>query len=205
MIRKKTALILAVLMIMLVFSSCKAKTEENAGEQLTVDDFKTFGDIETKLDEDQSRWELSEHDFMYLFALNDRYYKAYSEVSDENAEKILNLDLFDEKEHEEYIKTVSGIEISSVEDITDGILTEDKLSGYKGKKGQVLMDEGWAESWYDLESLKFSYDYGYFNYIVTYEGNIPESEWESFVFEDTADMVIKSVEFNSMATSNLFD
>ncbi|MBR3305163.1 MAG: hypothetical protein IKI74_04990 [Christensenellaceae bacterium] len=202
MIRKSIVLILAVLAAMLVFASCKPAKESE--EQLSPDSFKTFADISSALPEEKWTWQLNGTTVGYMFELNGKYYRALSEIDEETADKILELTFGNEEDMKESEKMVSAIEIGNVEDITDDLLTKDEMAQYKGKKGQVFFDEDWEEQGYMLESMVFYLSHGHFLYSVTFEGSVPESEWDSFEYGNIADFTVKSVELQTMGP-NIID
>lgn len=209
--KKALSLILVCLMAALALGACgeKEKTESDAPKKETVsgleikapkaislDSLKNMGQLE-EMDEDNSQWGITNGVMVYAFKLNDSYYRAITRLTEEQDKAINDIDYGDEDYEEKRKEIFSAIEIEKIEDLTDQILSREKLDEFVGKTGKDLLDNGWnVGGQYNLETLKFYMDYGPFAYSVVFEGEIPEEKWENFDdTEDIRDLKIKSVEF----------
>ena len=112
----------------------------------------------------------------------------------------MNVDIFQEGYEKKQQKIIKNIEIDEMEDLSDQMLSQDELDALAGKTGQELVDEGWLfNGGHNLENMEFWMGYGPFNYSVFFDGEVAESDYETFDDEaDTRELTVKSAEFNSL-------
>ena len=199
--KKIIAFILAFAMLALVLAGCggEAKTVKKFA---SIDEVKTFGDI---IDGDFEALQQCyyENTAVYVFKFGDNYYRAVSAISDELTEDIFDLDHGDDDYDKKEYALIKDIKIEKLENLNKQKLTDDQLKALVGKTGADLLNEGWTNSsGYNLEEMVFWMDYGPFMYDVYFEGKVDEADYEDFdEIEDIKELVVKSVEFNSLGGS----
>ncbi len=198
--KKIIAFILAFAMLALVLAGCggEAKTVKKFA---SIDEVKTFGNIiEGDFDDFQKCY--YENTAVYIFKFGDIYYRAVSAISDSLSEKLFALDYDDDHDKKEYA-LIKDIKIEKLENLNKQKLTDDQLKALVGKTGADLLNEGWTNSsGYNLEEMVFWMDYVPFMYDVYFEGKVDEADYEDYdADEGIKDLVVKSVEFNSIGGS----
>ena len=200
---KKTFLIILALFVSaLMLVSCGEKTEESSFD---VDSIKTLGDI-LKLEAESPQSAQYENLLIYVFELNGNYYRAKADLTPEQSDALWDLSFMDDDYDAKFSEIVSDIAVTSVENLSEQILTESQLKSLVGKTGQELFDEGWENgNGYNLENMEFWMDYGPFEYSVIMEGHIDESEYDTFSEDKISDMKVKSVSFFGVGDATDFD
>lgn len=195
--KKYISIVIALMAAALAVMGCGSSGSSSASA-LTIDSFKTLGDV---LEKAPDGWEAAEYDdkFEYGFKLEDKFYVVTAVKSEEVAEAINAIDFMDPDYDNKYAEVISSLEITKVKDITDEMLTREELDALVGKTGKELFDNGWYNSGYNSETMEFWMGYGPFTYLIIFDGEIPESELETFVAEEgTLEMTVKSADFYSL-------
>ncbi|MBQ1407988.1 MAG: hypothetical protein IIY88_07650 [Eubacterium sp.] len=198
--KKVLSLVLVLFMALTILAGCGSKDSGGAGSggDASVDSFKTFGDI-IALEGEGKQVAVYNNKLIYAFQVGDVYYRAISEISDETEQAYMDVDILEDGHEEKQNEIISSIEIDKLENLNEQILSQEELDALVGKTGQDLMDDGWTFSGHNLEEMEFWMDYGPFEYTVTFDGEVTEAEWETFVDEeDTKDLTVKSAVFTTI-------
>ena len=133
-------------------------------------------------------------------------YRAVAEAPADVSEALFNLDWedpdYDEKERE----LISPLKVISIDNLTEGIPSQEELDKLIGKTGAELFEDGWYNSGWDLyntENPTFFMSKGPYSYNMVMTGDI--ADLESFEDEDINSMVVKSVAFDTIGDPTYLD
>lgn len=194
---------LSILMALALLVSC-GKAGNTSSEKpidltnVSVDSLKTLGDIIALKIEDQ-QLACYEQCYVYAFNLNGTYYRAISNLSEEDSETIMDLDILEEDYEKKRNKLISPLKIDKMENLSEQIMTREEMDSWIGKTGQELIDAKWYTNGHNLETMEFWLGYGPFVYTVVFDGEVAEKDYEDFDDEeDIKDFTVKSVEYDSI-------
>ena len=137
---------------------------------------------------------------VYVFKVNDTYYRAIAKISKEDAEKYIAIDFSDEDYQEQQNSIVAPLEIDTMENLSEQIIDQKDLDKLVGKTGKELVEEGWKYNGsYDLGNMNVEMENGPFQYTVTFDGEVDEKDYEDYdVEKGTANMKVTEVKFNTV-------
>ena len=114
--------------------------------------------------------------YVYAFEQDGNTYRAICDIPEETTQAIFDLD-FDAPEYEKaYRELISPLPVKAIENLTEGMPTQEEAEQYLGKTGQELMDDGWTVQFYNLEDMQFGMYYGPYSYAITFEGEVKDPE-----------------------------
>ena len=198
---KKIVLFLTMLVASVLVACSGNVSNETAavsesGKTPTKEDIKTMADAFVYDYVDNKQEVYTETEYIYVFELDGVYYRAIAEMPEDVSNEIWNLDIedYDEKKKKER-EIVSSLPVETFENLTEGMPTEEELSVYVGKTGQVIFDEGWTYSYYNLEDMEAGMDYKLYSYTVKFDYDGPQMEnTDDFDFEENfRDLKIASI------------
>ncbi|MBO6134289.1 MAG: hypothetical protein J6O09_00725 [Lachnospiraceae bacterium] len=198
---KKIVLFLTMLVASVLVACSGNVSNETAavsesGKTPTKEDIKTMADAFVYDYVDNKQEVYTETEYIYVFELDGVYYRAIAEMPEDVSNEIWNLDIedYDEKKKKER-EIVSSLPVETFENLTEGMPTEEELSVYVGKTGQVIFDEGWTYSYYNLEDMEAGMDYKLYSYTVKFDYDGPRMEnTDDFDFEENfRDLKIASI------------
>ena len=205
--RKFLTLFLALAVLTSLFTGCGLllelleDDEEPESQELQLE---TFGDI-YKHDVVEHGYSVFQNLLIVGFSIGDDLYRAGANITDETEQKLWDLGGDPDKD-EEFHEIIDGIRIGKLENINDLKLTQEEMDALVGKTMTDLDEDGWYCEGYDLSTMEFWMSYGPFIYTVTFNGEIPESQYEDFsVYVDLADKTIKSVEYDMIGNASEVD
>ena len=93
--KKTLALILVLAVALCIFAACgKSGNEKQSGNTITdVGEFKTIGDIANNAYAEYKQSATYEGKFVYVFELDNTFYRAICAVDSETSDAIFNLDI----------------------------------------------------------------------------------------------------------------
>jgi hypothetical protein len=198
---------LTIIMVLFSLSACKMErpketvdtTPPTQLDASNIDSLKTFEDV-INLTKEETQSSVGNGYVVYAFKFGDDYYRVYSAISKELEDEYINIDITDEDAQEKQEALIKDIEVDKVEKLTDQILTEEQCNELVGKTGKDLVTDGWTyDGSYMLDEMEIWMAKGPFVYAVTFDGTVPESEYEDFDCEkDTKDMKVKAVRFEML-------
>ena len=182
--------------------------KSTAGGEVDLDSLKTLGDafaLQGK-DEDINQRGFSEDKYIYVFSIAGVPYRVTADLPADVSEKLFALE-FDENYEKNEMELVSGLEITSRENLNDQILPQEELDALVGKTGQELFDAGWREgSFYNTETLEVSLEYGPFSYKMQFDGEVPPEDAEDFdVYTGLADKKVLDVAFEGLGDATYME
>lgn len=202
--KKALSLMLVLLMTMLAFAGCgnSESGEADPSEVPSIESLKTIGDV-IALEPEDIQSAVYEDVVVCAFKLGDTYYRVRAAISPEQAQEYFDIDYMDEDYEEQEREIVAPLEIDSVENLNDQMLSQAELDALAGKTGKELVEEGWTYNGsHMLEDMEIWMDYGPFLYSVFFDGKVAEADYESFDDEEgTRDMKVKSAEFNALGNA----
>lgn len=191
-----TMLVASVLVACSGNVSNQTAAASESGKTPTKEDIKTMADAFVYDYVDNKQEVYTETEYIYVFELDGVYYRAIAEMPEDVSNEIWNLDIedYDEKKKKER-EIVSSLPVETFENLTEGMPTEEELSVYVGKTGQVIFDEGWTYSYYNLEDMEAGMDYKLYSYTVKFDYDGPQMEnTDDFDFEENfRDLKIASI------------
>ena len=192
--------VLVLLMAAMLLTGCGAKggkeaETEREGQEEIIDSLKTIGDV-IALNKESEQYAFYSDAAVYAFGIDGRYYRVSAQMPEDVSEAVWALD-YDEQYEDRVAELVGPLPIDSVEELTDQMLTKEEMAALVGKTGKDLLDAGWYnDSGYSLETMEFWMAYGPFEYTVTFDGKVPEAQWDTFdADEGIRDLKVRSVEF----------
>ncbi len=108
--------------------------------------------------------------------------------------ELFALEFDDEKYEEKLAALVADVPVDSVTNLNDGIPTQEEMDKIIGKTGQELIDEGWSNHGYNLETMEFYCDHDVYSFIIVFDGQVEAGEDED-AFEKVRTHKVKSVSF----------
>ena len=157
--------------------------------------------IETINDEDGFPY-AAMGDSVYCLASEDgRHYQLKAEISDEDLDAVMELDIFSNDYSDKLYDILGKLEVSQCLDFTDSVIPEEELKGYVGSTAKDVLDDGFEGSgWSVLDgnaTLDFEKDLIVYRAVVTLPAGFDESS--EFGFEDLEDTVIEEFHFSEIS------
>jgi hypothetical protein len=209
--KKFLTLILVLLMAVFTLAACGGSSDEGAdtpdtSEPVSVDSLKTFGDV-IDLEKEDVQSAVGGGYVVYAFKYGDTYYRVKSAIPADLEEEYIGIDILEDGYEEKQQALISDVEIDEIENLSEQILSSEECDALVGKTGQEMQDAGWKfGDGHSLESMEFWANYGPFTYTVVFDGEVPESEYETFDdVNDTKDMKVKSVEFMTLGDATTIE
>jgi len=127
-------------------------------------------------------------------------YRAVAEMPSDVSEAIFNLDWEDPDRDEKERELISPLKVISIDNLTEGIPSQEELDKLIGKTGAELFEDGWYNSgWnlYDMDNPIFFMNKGPYSFDMVMTGDIHDPE--NFEDEDINALVVSSVTFGSIS------
>ena len=181
--------------------------ESGSGEATQTDgtdtsSWKTLADAFAVADESKSSG-YDETNYITVLTGGDRYYRVIAEADTDVLAQTDELDFFDEDYNKKYNAIVGSLNIKSVEDITDQLITENDPA-YVGKTGQELVDDGFVfvgYMGYGGDETYATFDKGYFEYEFTFDVTVTDDMDEGAAIMDVASTAVQMSSTSDEATN----
>lgn len=205
--KKILALTLACLLALSLLAACAqtgggdggadSAPAEAATGTAAIESLKTFGDALAAGDEGgNEQLAMFEGYIVRSFEQDGTFYRVITRLPDDVFEQAFALE-WDDPDHDAKLLEIVGSQpIDIYENLNDSILPQEELDKLVGKTGQDLFDAGWTNSGWMLDDMEFWMDYGTMRYTVIFDGKVDDPE--AFEEEDIADLVVKSVSFDTV-------
>ena len=196
---KKTVLILITILTLCLFNGCGGEKQEAASAsgsagQVDLSSLKTIGDAMTFEGKDEETVQRSTYNgkYIYVFTVGGNAYRVTADLSSDLEEKIYALEFDDDYDKNE-AALVQDLPISTAEDLSEQILSQEELDALVGKTGQELMDMGWRSgSFYNWAEKEAWLEYGPYAYSIHFDGE-DVTEENSDDFDEIEDMTERKV------------
>lgn len=166
---------------------------------------KTVGELDALLAKDENlHYMIDGEDDLYIGQkIDDRYYQFYAKLSQEKVEALTALDFFADDYSEKALAIISDVEFSDCIDLTEFVLSQDKLDGLIGLTLEELMNQGFEQSGYSVyDDVCFAYAYkDIADYVIELDMTEKFAEDAEIEFDDLLGFKVKKIEFNEFNLS----
>ena len=140
------------------------------GDVSALGDIRTYKDAVSVEGAETRETSMTEEFCVIALAMDDVYYRVVTECSADLMDKIFELDFNDEDYNEKYSALVADLPIIEIENLNEGIPSEEDMSAFVGKTGAELLGTGWSCTGCDLDEGVFFLNYGSYAFRVSVEG-----------------------------------
>ena len=128
---KKIALFFMMIIasVLLVSAVC-GQSEESAEEKKEVFDpaeVKTMGEIFSYEDKEEMQEAYSEKVYIYVFQVDDIFYRAVADLPEDVSEALWQIDFFDEDRDQNIFDLISPLEITRLDNLSEQIPSQEEL------------------------------------------------------------------------------
>lgn len=165
---------------------------------------KTFGDIFSVIDDENSQTGYTEHTFVYAFPVGDDYYRAETTLSEEASAALWDLEFDDPERDAKTREIISPLEVTSFTNLTEGAPDQAFLDSLIGKTGGELFEDGWTYNYYNLADMEAGLDHEVYSFTVTFNYDGPQMEnTDDFDFyEEFKDLTIKTATYDGIGNAS---
>ena len=205
--KKVFVCVLSLIIALSLFVACGKNTGTDTDPTNAASDemiFKTIGDaLATEKEEFSEQSATYENVFVYVFEKDGTYWRLVAELSDDEAAALSALDILDEDYAEKEKALISPLAVTKCENLNEQMLSDDDRAALVGKTGAELLSSGWTSGMgYNLDSMEFYWDYGPFEYTVTFEKQEQLENTDDFDEEAAvAQLKVTSVAFSGLGNS----
>ena len=141
--------------------------------------------------------------YVVVFEKDGVYWRVIAELTPEQHDAIVALDILDENHDEKEKELVSPLTVTKCENLNEMKLSDDDMAALVGKTGAELLDSGWTNGMgYNLDSMEFYLEYAPFTYTVTFEKQEQLENTDDFDQEAAvASLKVVSVSFSGLGNS----
>lgn len=196
--KKIITVMLICVLTMLALTGCGAKDQKDqeskgsgSGEAET---YETIGDIK---DYEESSFAYGEKQFVFVFTKDGISYRAFCDMPEDISAKLNKLDASQEDFAEKVKEEAAELRITKLENLNDGVPSQDELDKLVGKTGQELIDDGWSVWGFNVETMEFNMSHGPYNYIVVFDGKVKMTE-DLDGNDAAAPLKVKSVKYDGI-------
>lgn len=141
--------------------------------------------------------------YIYAFEQDDMIYRAFAELPAEVFNALMELEWDDPEYDAKERELISDLPVTRIENLSEGIPTQEELDALIGKTGAELLEDGWYVSGWNLEDMLFYMNKGVYGYTMTMEGEV--SDPNSFEDEDVGALVVTSVTCEGVENATAYD
>lgn len=206
------SLVCVTALLLLVLAACGATEESTSSAapmEFDASQLKTMGDVFNNPAVDTGTYQEShsETDYVYVFQVEDTYYRVHGAMTKELYDAVSEVDFEDEDRDQKIRHLLSPMEITSVENLSELIPPQKELDKFIGKTGQELFDDGWTYWYYNLEDMEAGLYYKDFAYAVRFEyDGEPMVNSDDFDFyEEFKDLKVSSVTFDGLGDAAVLE
>ena len=155
--------------------------EGKDGKPVNLETVTTLGDLLALPDIGTALYDAT---YIYAFEQDGNAYRAICDVPEEISRAIFALDFDDPDYNKKENELLAPLPVKTIENLTEGMPTQEEAERHIGKTGQELLDDGWSVHFYNLEELNFRMNHGIYSYDVTFAGEIKDFD----NFDENTDM-----------------
>lgn len=172
--------------------------EAEEAQEVVITELKTMGDALTAGKDSQTISTWNEEHYIYCLMFNGVPTRVMADLDAELYEKVDEVVFSGAEDAEDQLEALlSPLPLSSVEDLSEGVMSAKDLGKLSGKTGQELLDDGWLANgsyWSDDGALVVLMDKGDFSYQVTFDSDVEQGD-DFDAEEAIRDLTVASVEF----------
>ena len=205
--KKVFVCVLSLIIALSLFAACGKNNGNDTDPTNAASDgmsFKTIGEALAVEKEEYSEQSATYGNvFVYVFEKDGTYWRLVAELSDEEAAALSELDILDEDYAAKEEALISPLAVTKCENLNEQMLSDDETEALVGKTGAELLNSGWTVGMgYNLDSMEFYWEYGPFQYTVTFEKLEQLENTDDFDEEAAvAELKVASVAFNGLGNS----
>ena len=206
--KKGFVCVLSLLIVLTLFAACGKKESNDptptnnapASDTLSVE---TIGEALALKGEGEFQSATLGKAFVLVFEKDGVYWRVIAELTPEQHDAIVALDILDENHDEKEKELVSPLTVTKIENLNEKKLSDDDMTALVGKTGAELFDSGWTTGMgYDLDSMEFYLEYAPFSYTVTFEKQEQLENTDDFDEEAAvASLKVVSVSFSGLGNN----
>ena len=189
--KKVLSVVIVLMLILTAVTAC--------GKKADPDSLKKIGDL-AKLE--SKGFTYTDDMYVTVFINQGDLYRAEAKLSADVVEALDALSWEDDDHTKKVKELVAPLEITKLINISEGILSQEELDKLIGKTGQDLLNEGWKSLSYIPDDHSIYMEYGYFQYNVSFDGTIVETD-EMDTDEVVRPLTVQSIEYIGMSSSAL--
>ena len=152
--------------------------EETA--EVVITELKTMGDALTAGKDSQTVATWNEEHYIYCLMFNGVPTRVMADLDAEMYQKVDEVIFSGAEDAEDQLAALlSPLPLSSVEDLSDGMLSDGELSKLAGKSGADLLADGWiinGSYWSDGEEFAVLMDQGNFCYQINFDQDVERGD-----------------------------
>ena len=192
---KKTLLLLAALMLLFALAACGA--EEPAAQPVELN---TLGDaLSAESSYNYAGW--NSETYVYVFDNGGPPYRVVAEMTQELYDAIDQIEFTDPEKDAKLLELVGDLPLISVENLAEGIPSQEELDQLVGKTGQELTDEGFSIWGFtiDGDQEEFTLAQGPYEYIAVFNEPAPTGA-DTTEAETIRDLTLKSITYDGLSS-----
>ena len=135
-------------------------------------------------------------EYVYAFEQDGNIYRAFAQLPEDVENALFDLDWDDEEYDQKKLALISDLPVVSIDNLTEGIPTQEQMDKLIGKTGEELLSNDWYSSGWNLDDMIFYMSHGPYQYQMVMEGYTGDPY--DFNDEDINPLVVKSVKFDSI-------
>ena len=176
-------------------SSDSAADSSSAAADFDPSSVKTMGDFIAYAVDDNYQEAYTETQYVFAFDFGGTYYRAVADLPEDVSKALWEIEFDDADKDQKVRDLVAPLELASLENLSEGIPSQEELDKLVGKKGQELFDDGWSYNYYNLEEMEAGLDKGPYSYVVAfdYDGEQMENTDDFDFYEEFKDLTVKSI------------
>lgn len=148
-------------------------TETEPAASVDTGAFKTMGDVFAY---ESSNEGCNDRYYVYAFEIDGTVFRAVAELPADVSEAIWAIDFQDETREQQVLDLVSPLEITQLDNLTEGMPTQEELDKLAGTNLQDLVDQGWTFYYWNPEAGEYGMNHGPYSFQLTCEGSLEDPE-----------------------------
>lgn len=148
-------------------------TEPAPSPSVDTSGFKTMGDVFAY---ESSNEGYNDRYYVYAFEIDGTIFRAVADLPAEVSDAIWAIDFEDETRDEQVEKLVAPLEIAELDNLTEGIPSQEELDRLVGSSLQDLLDEGWSFYYWNTEAGEYGMYHGPYSFLLNCEGTLEDPE-----------------------------
>lgn len=181
-----------------------AEATETSTAAVDIASLKTLGDVlSIDAQTQSSTWD--ENHYIVAFVQDGTPIRVVADITAEQYDQIEGLDFLDPNHDQQLIDAVGSVPLTSVEDLSSEISSQEELDALVGKTGQELIDAGYEfGGFFSVGDFgtQANMDKGLLRYSVEFNENLPgdsDMDDENLV----KDLTVKSIQFSDFSNAAL--